>query len=465
MIINRSWFILDWFGWCKSRIPLAFGYMRNKSYYRFLEDSQWWTKEQLESYQLKKLKELLEYAAVHVPYYRDLFQAKRFNPEKISALEDLQRIPVLTKQDIVHNFDKMLSDEFLTKKAKKKLVTNYTSGSTGTPMMFLHDEHAQRCGQAFYSYRNKSAGLPIYAKRAWIGATPFRNSFLDTSYLYMPFSRVLFLSSIAPDKQRFILYLDLLKRFKPLYVMSLPSLLYDLACCARESAVPNINFNVFFSISENLYPFQQDVIEQQFKCKTYNYYSSQELHNMAIECDRHEGLHIEIRHFAMEILDSYGNIVESGKRGRIVCTGLTNRAMPLIRYDTGDIGAISPKPCSCGRGLPLLFSLDGRQSDVIVFKGRIFYPTPLSVIIEDFPFIKECQFVQDSELSIMLNIVPKTDYSTSEVDRLIAKMKELISQDLKIDIKFVASIPRTKMGKYRFIINSSVDAKNSEAKI
>ena len=119
----------------------------------------------------------------------------------------------------------------------------------------------------------------------------------------------------------------------------------------------------------------------------------------------------------------------------------------------GDIGAISKNPCPCGRGLPVLKSLDGRANEVLRYNKKVIYSTTLSVILWQFKNIKECQFVQESEGEIKINIVKRTAYSEKDTQELIKTLQKMIDDKLDVSVNFIDYIPRTKMGKFPFIIS------------
>jgi phenylacetate-CoA ligase len=440
-------------GFLRTLAAVKLRYLDYKRYCGFLEESQWWAQGALEKYQGQRLRELLEYAYDNVPYYGEVFKKNRLLPSDFKSLDDLRKLPVLRKEDVVSNFDKLIAKQFSRAGKRRHLAKRYTGGSTGTPMLFYHDRRSMVWREAFFAYRNKSAGLNPGDKFVWICSTPFSGERRGSKLPYKFVPGGLMLSSLAPGPQQFEEYLKLINKFQPDYVAGLPSLVYDLACFSG-SANGDIRFGVFFSTSENLHNFQKEKIRKQFSCEIFDYYSSQEIHNLACECRVHKGMHVEMRHVVLEIAGSGGQPLPRGERGKILCTGLINRAMPLIRYDTGDVGLVSQRSCSCGRGLALLEGFEGRETDVICYKGRRFYATALSVIVEEFNNIKECQFIQEGERSLRVNIVRSDLHTQNDTLRLVQRLKRLFDDELALNINFVDSIPRGPAGKFKFIINS-----------
>mgnify|MGYP001262112343 CR=1 FL=1 len=431
-------------------LPLRLGLIEYLRFYNLLERSQWWPRWKIEQYQMGKLKQLLRYAYNNIPYYTELFRKLNIKPDDFNSIHDLKKLPVLGKEDIVDNFDKLVSRRI--KKGNLKLVT--TSGSTGKVMEFY--QHVLGFDYIDYAFSRRChswANVKLDDRHVQLWSRPFIEGKINALYLYHPLANSLSLSTVPLSSSILSQYIELIRKFNPIFIIGNPSILYNLACYAQENSVNYLKFRSFISLFENLLPHQREQIENQFKCQLYNRYSSMERVISAMECSKHEGMHIEMERGILEILDDKGKVLPEGDTGRLVATGLHGYVMPFIRYDTGDVGSISTKACSCGRGLPLLKSLDGRISETIKYKNKIVYSTTLSVIIWKFTNIKECQFTQEAEDEIKVNIVKRNDYSEQDSQELIKILKEKIGSGLKVNISFADHIPRTGMGKFPFIIS------------
>lgn len=452
-------YLADWFPfWLPYRLgalyknmiePFEYGFSRHRKFYNFLKESQWWPQEKIREYQNKRLRILMHYVYENVPYYHDIFNERKLKPDDVKSVDDLNKLPILTKEDIIKNKDRLIS-----KKAQKDhFVLRYTSGSTGKPMLFYRSINFRFIDEAFTKWRLSLAGISAYAKCIRLWSRPFIENDIKDIIHHEPYKVQLSLSNIPCEKDRLDEYLLNIKNFHPVYIIGSPSFLYTLALYARDNKYNDIRFPVFISCYENLYHYQREIIEQQFRCNILRYYSSEELLVYAIECKKQEGMHIEIRKGVMEIVDENGKVLNRGQQGRIIQTGFYNYAMPLIRYDIGDIGSISNELCPCGRSLPLLKSLGGRTSEVIKYNGKSIYPATLSVVLEQFFNIKECQFIQDKKNEIKINIIKRKKYSSKDTEDLTKVLKRMIGKGLNLKINFVDDIPRTDMGKFQFIIN------------
>jgi len=429
--------------------PLSMGIIKYLKFCKFLEESQWWPRWKLEQYQTEKLKQLLRHAYTNVPYYTEVFKKLNLNPNDIKSIKDLKKIPILTKEGVAKNFDKLIAKGI----RKKYLKLICTSGSTGKPMQFYLDKHNDSLEYAFYKRHFDWMAVKIYNKRIKLWSRPFIEREIKDIYFYEPWLQKLSLSTTPHPVNDLNRYIELINQFNPLVIMGNPSFLFLLACYAQEKNIHTDKFKCFISLFENLLPYQREFIKNQFNCEIFNCYECEERIICAVECSKHEGMHIEMERGILEIIGEDGEILPEGEIGRIIATGLHNYAMPLIRYDIGDIGSVLENLCSCGRGLPLLNSLEGRSNEVLKYKNKYIYSTTLSVLLRKFKNIKECQFVQTSD-ELKLNIVKRKDYTGRDTQELIKTLRKMIDDKLKINIEFIEYIPRTKMGKFSLIVSS-----------
>jgi len=208
-----------------------------------------------------------------------------------------------------------------------------------------------------------------------------------------------------------------------------------------------------------LYDYQRDLFSKVFQCETYSHYTSWELLAIASECPEHSGYHISSENAIVEIVDYEGRPVPSGVEGRIVVTNLHNYAMPFIRYDIGDLGVSSDRACPCGRGLPLLSSLNGRECDIIFTRSG--KSVPGMAIPKEFLVsfgIEQFQIVQESYEKIAVKLVLGREYPAEHLDKLtreiINQYQPLLGKDVEITTEFVDHIPHTEEGKRRVVTSN-----------
>jgi len=212
-----------------------------------------------------------------------------------------------------------------------------------------------------------------------------------------------------------------------------------------------------------LYPNYKELIEGVFHCPVFNRYGTREVGDMACDCDRHEGLHLNIFTHYIEIIDKKGKNCESGKMGEVVVTTLRNYTMPLIRFKIGDMAVLSNKQCSCGRGLPMIEKLIGRVTDVFRTKeGRIIpgeYFIHFIGVVLNKGVIKKFQVIQEKEDYIIVKLVLDNKESfvknKKDFDEIVEKIKLVMGKDTKVEYKLVDEIPSTRSGKYRYTISKA----------
>jgi len=152
--------------------------------------------------------------------------------------------------------------------------------------------------------------------------------------------------------------------------------------------------------------------------------------------------------------DTSNDLVPDGMVGRLICTGMTNRDMPLIRYEVGDRGAVSPESgCECGRTLPILERIEGRVADNIVTADgrRIFWLNP---VFYDLP-IQEAQIIQETENDLRVRVVAGANYAEEHSQEIRERLRKRVG-DMNIVVDLVDSIPRSANGKFRPVINKVV---------
>lgn len=416
----------------------------------FLKRSQRFSREKLEQYQAGKLKQLLVHAYKNVPYYTEIFKRNNLSPYGFNSVKDLKKLPVLTKDDVIKNLDRLVSRGI----NKKYLERAVTSGSTGKPLEFYRDKRDEYVRRAFFLRALEAFNVKARSRSVLIWMLPFISERQNEHYVYDPHLKRLSLAAYSSGSDFCEEKIGLIRKFRPDYILASPGVIYRLADYARENNIGDLNVRSFICCFDNLHPFQREFISLQFHGGIYSYYGSEERVITAFECSSHNGMHIDAERGIAEVLDEDGESAREGQTGRIVATGLYNFAMPFIRYETGDIGSISSKACSCGRTLPRLESLDGRTSEVIKYKGKFICAGGLSAVMSKFQdLIKECQFIQEKEDTLILNIVKKRNFMEPDKKEIIRYLRRLIDEELNISFNFVDAVPRTRMDKFPLIVS------------
>jgi len=248
-------------------------------------------------------------------------------------------------------------------------------------------------------------------------------------------------------------YINAILEFKPKLIRGYPSSLRFFARLLKERNVFSIRPKAIQTSSETLFPQMREEIEDVFKCKVYDLYGNGEHVSMISECSEGE-FHINQEYGAIEFLNEKGYDAKNGELAEMVCTGLNNFSMPLIRYEIGDVAVSTNKKCSCGRGLPLAKSLEGRIDDMIITPdGRMIPPSGMTLAFEFIENIKQCQLVQNKRDELIINIVKSDRYEDKDDKFMLNEVRKRIGNEMKVTVNFVDAIPRTKAGKLRFVVS------------
>jgi phenylacetate-CoA ligase len=400
---------------------------------------EWKSPEKIEKNSLKKARAFLKNVTHINPFYKE--KLKGIPIDTIETVHDLKRIPFTTKDELREAFPQDISTGYTL----KDCVHESTSGSTGDVLNIYHDLAAYD----FYT----ALGMREYA---WWGYTPrytmsyirFEN-FKKTAFEYTGLLRRNHISVTSSVEKQ----LTLLLEQAPDIICGYPSSLYEIGKLIEERNIKIKTPKFINSNSELLTEPTREYIESVFGCPVYDEYSSFEVHSMATECSKKE-MHIHMENNILEIIKD-GEQVGPGEKGEIVVTNLHNRAMPFIRYRTGDIGVLSDEKCACGRGLPLLEMIEGRKDEFLHLPSggkispRVF--DPLDFIFHE--NVLKFQIIQMKPDSFIIKVVPRPEYGDHVRKKLIREAKNCFPESISVEVVEVDDINRTGRGKLRAVLN------------
>jgi phenylacetate-CoA ligase len=432
-------------------LPYFFVFMKT---YLFLKGSQNWSKERIGRYQTRKLRELINHAYRNVPYYIRLFDDNRIKPEDIKTQSDLQKIPFLTKELIRENFEDLKAKNF--REASFEYVT--TGGSTGIPLGFYYEKGKSRAIEwAFMKTQWDRVGYKFFNKTVILRGAIIPSASKGIFWQHSFFRRWFVLSSYHMTDENLPQYIEKIRTFKPKFFHAFPSSITLLAQFMKRNKVPSFpTLKAVLCGSENLYPWQRDLIQKTLNCRVYSWYGNSEQTVLAGECEYNSSYHIFPEYGIVELIDKNGNLVKkSDEMGEIVTTGLNNFAYPLIRYKTMDLGTFSDEECKCGRKYKLIKNIEGRLQEFIVTKtGRLISMTAINMHSDVFDHVKQFQFYQDNPGEVMLNIIKCASYSEIDTKYIHEELLKKMGNDVNLTLKFVDNIPQTRQGKHRFLIQN-----------
>jgi phenylacetate-CoA ligase len=422
-----------------------------RSSWELIERSQWFSESELRDLQAERLRALIAHAYATVPYYRSVFEQRRLRPDDIRTPADLEKLPVLTKDDVRNHFDELISKRY--SRLRGHLVG--TSGTTGTPLRILLDRRREAMEVALVRRHRSWAGFQPGELKAVLRGLEIRSTGTERP-IYWRFNRVdneLGFSSSYLGDATLPAYLDRLREARPSIIWGYPSTVAVVADYLMRRGEPSgWPLKGVFLSSEPVYDWQRRVIEDAFACRVFDWYGLSEGVVSAGECDRHEGYHVSVESCVVETVPS--TAVPGATE--LIATGLDNVLMPLIRYQTGDVSEWTGRPCSCGRGLPLLGPIQTKVEDVLVTPdGRWISPSVLTFPFKTLHGIAKSQIIQRSPEEVVIKVVPEAGYSPVEERRLIDAMTTRLGQGMRVTVEPVADIPRTAAGKYRWVISET----------
>jgi phenylacetate-CoA ligase len=413
--------------------------------------------EVLKAEQKLALRRMLQYAGENVPYYHRLFRVLNFDPSSFRNLDDLQQLPILTKETIKNHYDELVSSHI----QRIPHIEEATGGSTGTPMKYLVSQRDRMMGGALlyrgWGYAGYELGdRMVFLAGMSLGVDP-RRQLLKSAHEF--FRNIRKLSTLSMGEQEMRGFASVIRSFRPRFIRGYASSVYTFARWAQHNDVHLPRAKAVFTTSEKLYPRMRDTIANVFGCNVFDGYGLYDGGLTAFECPEHKGMHIDMERSLMEIVDDDGQRVEAGQ-GRIIATSLVNYAMPLIRYDTDDIGIVGADPCPCGRPHPLLQEICGRSGDFLYTpEGRAVHSLLFAYIFDELPWVKEYQVVQERLDRITIRVIPDIGFDERKLENARSLIQKQ-SEAWNVDFSVVSHIEKTRSGKYKYIINNMINNQN-----
>jgi phenylacetate-CoA ligase len=436
--------IRKWALFVADRVPPSVRY--GKPYSEALalfKESETWDEETLVAYQEKRLQILVNHCYDNVPYYREVFWQNGLTPRDIQTVNDLQKLPFLTKEIIKRRKEDLIATNisFLNREEAS------TSGSTGEPLNFYMDPTTRPMERAL-AFRHLSwLGYKKGDRLAVFKVLPLADP--KRFYQYFRRSGELRISFRDMDETRLEKMVDLLEQFKPDFISAWPSSLYILARWVQRNKRTIQPPKFIVTGSENVYPHMIERIEEVFKAPVSDFYGQEESVAIAIQCARGEGYHIQMETGVVELVPFRAGMSE------IVGTGLHNMVMPFLRYRTGDLTTDGSGPCPCGRKHPLISGIIGREADLIVTpEGKLVSPLLLNPPFHSLEEIKEGQIIQEDVKTLRIMIVPWERVSESTREQLGREISDAVaSPAMRVIIEEVEGIPRTRSCKKAFVVS------------
>ena len=262
------------------------------------------------------------------------------------------------------------------------------------------------------------------------------------------------LSAYDMTDKRLDEYIKNMHRYNPKIIRGYAQAIFVMSQYMNKKGISDIHPSSILTTAETLFEHQRLSIEKSFGCKVFDGYGGGEAPAAAYECEEHTGYHISSENIILEFIKD-GQSVSPGEKGRIVITNLNNYAMPFIRYDMEDIGIPSDDICSCGRGLPLMKSVEGRVNDMIVTpEGKMIHSYLFSAVFRGISSVDQFQVIQETEDMITIKVVNNEQFGEKDLNFINTAIGQIVGKTIKLHIECVQEIPLLKgSGKRRFVIS------------
>lgn len=427
-------------------------------YLKEFERTQYLPLENFREMQFERLKALLAHAYRQCAFYKERFDAAGVHPNDLESVEDLRLFPVLEKRDIQDSRDAMVSRDW----PRDDLIPYGTGGSTGASLSFFLSKERTHSRWAAQIRHDRWANWNVGDKVAILWGAPgdqIPDTFRSRLHKLLLDPHV-FLNTGHITEARMVEFYETMNRFRPDVIQAYSRSAGLFARFLKSRGLKAWRPRAVVTSAEVLEPEDREVIEEVFGCPVFNRYGCREVGMIASECSEHDGLHLMAEGIHLEVVRN-GRPAEPGEDGEILVTDLMHRAMPLIRYRIGDVGAWEEGSCRCGRSLPRLRRVTGRATDFLVgHDGRMVAgPFLAHSLVAKCPGLAKLQIRQDRIGQIHLRIKPSTKFTEADhTEFLQATVRRYLGEATDVGWEFVDELPTESSGKYLFCRSSVAPA-------
>jgi phenylacetate-CoA ligase len=431
--------------------PLYESGLRGRRTLRYLseyERDQWRSADEIRVLQWRKLRALVDHCWAQVPFYREHWgRAGVSGPGDIRDHDDYARLPILTKRHLREHSEALKAERW-----RDRLLYKTTGGSTGEPVTigYTRESYERRTAVMLRGYAWAGATLGTHALFLW-GQDPDGLPLKERLH-HAAFNRR-YLNAYVMGEANMADYADAIDADRPevivAYVAPLVRLAKWLDARGRRVHAPRS----ILCAAEPLYPHHRLLIERVFGAPVHNTYGCREVMLIAAECGQGPGLHVNADHLHVELGEPVVADDAEGPR-EVLVTDLHNHGMPLMRYANGDIATAHPHACPCGRGLPLLASVDGRRMDALRTPEGRFVGEYLEYLVFATPGIQRFQAMQHQLDAIDVTLVRGEGFDPAALDTLRERFRQVCGDATQLRFHYADEIPLTRTGKLRVAIST-----------
>ncbi len=405
---------------------------------------------ELRAYQMSLLAKLLAHARETTEFYKDRIDFDVTSPANFEKM--WCKLPILTRAEVIANHDKLVSRS--TPPEVGPVLQDTTAGSTGTPLAFnISCAQLVSCRaltERMYRWWAVDSGKS-FAQISFdhLGCSPTAHGFTTSGWHSAALNSVAYFLSNGFDIDT---QLDWLVIRKPDYLMSYSSILKGLAIASQQRSIA-LEFDLIFSVGTVVDGEIRAVCRSAFRSEIADTYGAQEVGHIAAQCPECGEYHISAETVFVEILRDDGSPAASGEIGRVVVTPLYNYAMPLVRYEVGDLAEFGTADPHCSHRLPTLRRIFGRYRNLFRFKdGTTLWPVEPRFALEEFS-IRQFQVVQKDLDHIEIRYVRELDQRPIDLAALTQRVRNALRQPVEVSLRVVNKIERSPSGKFETFIS------------
>ena len=416
-----------------------------RAWVRFLEESEHWSAGQIEQYEFEQVQKLVRHAFENTSGYRASMQRSEVTPADLRTLDDIRRLPFVTKEDMRDELD-----SFSAPWPERVRVT--TGGSTGIPFGFYRDSTAFARELASKAHQYHRVGWREGDRQLVLRGLPISAA---DHMEYVPDFEELRCSSyhLTPDyMQRFY---ERALEYQPQWLRCYPSSGHVFAHFLDERGLRLPSVRGVLCASENLYDFQHTLLQKVFGPRIFSHYGHFELAALAGFCEYQSTYHVLPQYGYVELLGTDGEpVTMPGAMGEIVATSFLMYATPFIRYRTRDFAVLKSFGCpACGRPYQVWERIEGRLQEFVQTRtGRLISMTAINMHDGTFDGVQQFQFHQAEAGKLTLRYVPRASCAAAALAFMQRRLTQKFGDDVELRLKAVSEIPPTGRGKHRFLI-------------
>lgn len=419
---------------------------RVHAHYKLYSQTQWYSADEMQRYQLEKLKKMINHCFVNVPYYTRIMNEGGINPNAVKSLDYLKQFPVLTKELIKKHYGDFIP---LNEQRLRGIRSSQTGGTTGNILNKRNDANTRSSVWGSYKRFYDWMGIsPSDMVLTYWGGHVIQHGFKDklSKFLSNKLKHTVPFDAYDTRPEMLDMIVEQLKSGNIKLIRSYPQALYTLALRLMDRGERFI-VNAIMTTSEPLMPQHRELFKEVFGCESFDQYGCGEIGGIAYECAEHQGLHVTEERVYLE----------TNENNDLLITDLDNYVMPYIRYWNADQAKFSEQECSCGRKSKVIEKVLGRSCDYLIgidgqtlhwaYFWHLLFDTNIAIARN---FVK-FQIVQKAPDYLLFRTV--SDPIPSNEQELLRKMIKEKMGEMRVDFVLEQDIENTKSGKYRPVIN------------